>query len=125
MLQFSLRRIGLFFPLLFFASIISFAIIQAPPGDFLSDYAAMLAEQGESFGGGISMEQLRAQYGLDKPLYTQYLKWIWNVLHWDLGVSLEWQKPVTELLNQRLMMTVILGASTVLSLIMNCKSPPS
>ena len=114
MLQFSLRRIGLFFPLLFFASIISFAIIQAPPGDFLSDMVAMLAEEGETFGEGISMEQLRAQYGLDKPLHVQYIKWIWNVLHWDLGVSLEWQKPVTELLNQRLMMTVILGASTVL-----------
>ena len=114
MLQFTIRRIGLFFPLLFGASIISFAIIQAPPGDFLSDYAAMLAEQGETFGGGISMEGLRRQYGLDQPLHIQYFKWIWNVLHWDLGVSLEWQKPVTELLNQRLLMTVILGATTVM-----------
>ena len=114
MLQFSLRRISLFFPMLFLASILVFAIIQAPPGDFLDDFAAMLAEEGETFGEGISMERLRQQYGLDKPIHVQYIKWIWNVLHWDLGVSLEWQKPVTDLLNQRLLMTVILGASTVL-----------
>lgn len=114
MLQFSLRRISLFFPMLFLASILVFAIIQAPPGDFLDDFAAMLAEEGETFGEGISMERLRQQYGLDKPIHVQYIKWIWNVLHWDLGISLEWQKPVTDLLNQRLLMTVILGASTVL-----------
>ena len=114
MLQFSLRRISLFFPMLFLASLLVFAIIQAPPGDFLDDFAAMLAEEGETFGQGISMERLREQYGLDKPIHVQYWKWIWNVLHWDLGVSLEWQKPVTDLLNQRLLMTVILGASTVL-----------
>ncbi len=114
MLQFTLRRFALFFPMLFLASVMIFAIIQAPPGDFLDDFAAMLAEEGESFSEGISMERLRAQYGLDKPIHVQYLKWIWNVLHWDLGVSLEWQKPVTDLLNQRLLMTVILGASTVL-----------
>ena len=114
MLQFSLRRISLFFPMLFLASLLVFAIIQAPPGDFLDDFAAMLAEEGETFGEGISMERLREQYGLDKPIHVQYWKWIWNVLHWDLGVSLEWQKPVTDLLNQRLLMTVILGASTVL-----------
>jgi len=114
MLQFSLRRISLFFPMLFLASILVFAIIQAPPGDYLDDFAAMLAAEGETFGEGISMERLRQQYGLDKPIHVQYIKWIWNVLHWDLGVSLEWQKPVTELLIQRLLMTVILGASTVL-----------
>lgn len=114
MLQFTLRRLALFFPMLFLASVMIFAIIQAPPGDFLDDFAAMLAEEGEGFSEGISMERLRAQYGLDKPIHIQYLKWVWNVLHWDLGVSLEWQKPVTELLNQRLLMTVVLGASTVL-----------
>ncbi|MDE0735757.1 MAG: ABC transporter permease [Pirellulaceae bacterium] len=114
MLQFTLRRLALFFPMLFLASVMIFAIIQAPPGDFLDDFAAMLAEEGEGFSEGISMERLRAQYGLDKPLHVQYLKWVWNVLHWDLGVSLEWQKPVTELLNQRLLMTVVLGVSTVL-----------
>lgn len=99
--------------MLFAASILIFGIIQAPPGDFLADMVAALAEQGESIEG-FNLEQLRSQYGLDRPLYVQYLKWIWGVLHWDLGISLEWQKPVTELVNQRLLLTVILGLSTVL-----------
>ncbi len=103
----------LFFPMLLVASIISFAVIQAPPGDFLSDMVAMLAEMGESVEG-ISLEALRKQYGLDKPLHIQYFKWIWNVLHWDLGLSLEWQKPVAKLVNQRLLLTVLLGGFTIL-----------
>ncbi len=113
MLQFTLRRLMLFFPMLLVASIISFAVIQAPPGDFLSDMVAMLAEMGESVEG-ISLEALRKQYGLDKPLHIQYFKWIWNVLHWDLGLSLEWQKPVAKLVNQRLLLTVLLGGFTIL-----------
>ena len=114
MLQFTLRRLTLFVPMLFVASVISFAIIQAPPGDFLSDMIAMLAEQGESLPGSEErLDHLRQQYGLDKPIHVQYLKWIWNVLHWDLGLSLEWQKPVTEMLNQRLLLTVILGMTVV------------
>ena len=82
MLQFALRRLMLFFPMLLVASIISFAIIQAPPGDFLTDMVAALAEQGES--AEYSMEALRKQYGLDRPIHIQYLKWIWNVLMPDL-----------------------------------------
>ncbi len=99
--------------MLFLASVLVFAIIQAPPGDFLSDMVAMLAEQGESVEG-FNLDSLRRQYGLDQPIHVQYLKWVWGVLHWDLGLSLEWQKPVTELVNQRLLLTVILGGTTVL-----------
>ena len=113
MLQFTIRRVALFIPMLFLASVLIFAIIQAPPGDFLSDMVAALAEQGESIEG-FSLEGLRPQYGLDQPIHVQYLKWIWGMVHWDLGLSLEWQKPVTELVNQRLLMTMILGGSTVL-----------
>ena len=115
MLQFTIRRLALFFPMLFVASVISFAIIQAPPGDFLSDYIAYLLEQGESLPGAeATLETIRARYGLDKPLHIQYARWIWNVLQWDLGTSLEWRKPVTELLNERLLMTAILGMATIL-----------
>lgn len=114
MLQFALRRLALFVPMLFLTSIVVFAIIQAPPGDFLDDLVAQLAAQGESLGGsGGQLEGLRRQYGLERPIYVQYLKWVWNVLHWDLGISLEWQKPVTALVNQRLLLTIILGLFTV------------
>ena len=113
MLRFAVRRIALLFPMLFIASVITFAIIQAPPGDFLDDYIAELMEQGEAGFNRADVEYLREQYGLNDPLPIQYAKWFMNVLQWDLGLSLEWNKPVTELLNQRLLMTVILGLFTI------------
>ena len=113
MLRFAVRRIALLFPMLFIASVITFAIIQAPPGDFLDDYIAELMEQGEAGFNRADVEYLREQYGLNDPLPIQYAKWFLNVLQWDLGLSLEWNKPVTELLNQRLLMTVILGLFTI------------
>ena len=113
MLRFEVRRIALLFPMLFIASVITFAIIQAPPGDFLDDYIAELMEQGEAGFNRADVDYLREQYGLNDPLPIQYAKWFLNVLQWDLGLSLEWNKPVTELLNQRLLMTVILGLFTI------------
>ncbi len=93
-------------------SVVAFAIIQAPPGDFLSDYVASLAEQGEYIDPG-EMEALRKQFGLGEPIYVQYRKWVWGILHWDLGWSLDWRKPVAEMVNQRLFMTVLLGLFTI------------
>ena len=93
-------------------SVVAFAIIQAPPGDFLSDYVASLAEQGEYIDSG-QMEALRIQFGLGEPIYVQYWKWVWGILHWDLGWSLDWRKPVAEMVNQRLFMTLLLGFFTV------------
>ena len=95
MLRFAVRRIALLFPMLFIASVITFAIIQAPPGDFLDDYIAELMEQGEAGFNRADVEYLREQYGLNDPLPIQYGKWFLNVLQWDLGLSLEWNKPVT------------------------------
>ena len=68
-------------------------------------------------GDSVSLEQienLRAQYGLDKPLVVQYLKWIRNMLHGDFGMSLEWGRPVSELIGERLLLTIILAGSAML-----------
>lgn len=113
MLQFILRRLAIAIPMLFLMSIVAFAVIQAPPGDFLTDLVAQLRAQGESVRPG-ELEALRRAYGLDQPMYIQYLKWIWGVLRWDLGLSLESRKPVSEMLNERLAMTVLLGVVTIL-----------
>ena len=107
-----IRRTLIFFPMIALMSVVAFAIIQAPPGDFLSDYFAALREQGEYMSEG-EMEALRKQFGLGKPIYLQYTKWVWGLLHWDLGWSLEWRKPVAEMVNQRLFMTVLLGLFTI------------
>ena len=113
MLQFIIRRLIIFIPMLFLMSVVAFAIIQAPPGDFLDDYIAQLLATGENVDEG-QIEALRAHYGLDQPLYVQYAKWIWGILQWDLGLSLEWGRPVVELVNDRLAMTIVLGVATIL-----------
>lgn len=113
MFAFVLRRLVIFIPMLVVVSIVSFILIQAPPGDFLTDYVARLRAQGELVDQG-EIEALTRRYGLDQPIYVQYSKWIWGVLHWDLGISIEWQRPITELVNERLAMTLILGLFTIL-----------
>ena len=113
MLQFIIRRILIFIPMMFLMSVVAFALIQAPPGDFLTDYVAQLQASGELVDDD-QIEALRDQYGLNRPLYVQYSKWVWGILQWDLGLSLEWRRPVTELVNERLAMTVVLGISTII-----------
>jgi len=102
----------LFIPMLFLMSMLSFALIQAPPGDYLTDYIAAQEAMGDFSARG-DMESLKHQFGLDKPLYVQYLKWIRGVVTWNMGVSLEFQQPVTTLLNERLLMTVVLIIFTI------------
>jgi peptide/nickel transport system permease protein len=98
---------------MFVISILSFIIIQLPPGDFLTSYAATLSEQGDS----VSEEQLQAlreAYGLGQPIYVQYTKWMSGVLRGDFGFSLEWGMPVKELIWGRLGLTVVLSLSSLL-----------
>ena len=111
MLQYVIKRLLLLPLLLFFFSIFAFAVIQAPPGDFVTSYIAELATSGSSMDQA-QMDALRDLYGLDKPVYVQYLKWTGRMLKGDLGVSLDWQRPITELIGQRLLLTVMLGLFT-------------
>ncbi len=114
MLQFTIRRLFLTIPTLFVISMISFFIIQLPPGSFITSYAAGLAQQGE----GISGDQLIAlenAYGLNQPVYVQYFKWITNILfHGDFGQSFEWKQPVADLIWQRMGLTLALTITTLI-----------
>ncbi len=112
MLAFIIRRLTTFIPMMFLMSVVAFALIQAPPGDFLSDYVIQLQNQGEFADPG-ELESLRKQYGLGEPLYVQYAKWVWGVMRWDFGKSLEMRISVNELINERLTLTIILGLLTV------------
>ena len=109
--------------MLFFISVLTFVLIQLPPGDFIDDYAAMIALGASggtgpaSFGEEVNeaeLEFLRRRYGLDQPIYVQYLKWLRGVLSWDLGLSFIYRIPVNELINARLTNTLILSVFTVL-----------
>ena len=120
MVTFILRRALLSLLTIWMLSILSFFIIQLPPGDYVDTYIIELMtggyESGDS-GGGVTdalEKTLRAQYGLDKPMYVQYAKWAWRVLHGDFGQSLEFEKPVAEIVRGRLFMTIILASTTAL-----------
>jgi len=111
MAQYIIKRLLLLPLLLFIFSVIAFALIQAPPGDFITSYIAELAASGSTMEKA-QIEALRAQYGLDQPMYIQYLKWVGNVVQGDLGVSLDWRKSNLELISERLLLTLMLGGFT-------------
>jgi peptide/nickel transport system permease protein len=114
MLGYILRRVLLMIPTLFVVSLLSFTIIQLPPGDFLTSYAAQLRQEGE-YVEEEELEALARRYGLGQPVYEQYTKWIGGILtKGDFGQSMEWQKPVKDLLWERIGLTMILATVSIL-----------
>lgn len=111
MIQHIIKRLLLLPVLLFIFSIFAFVIIQAPPGDFVTSYIAELAASGSSMDQ-VQIDALRDLYGLDQPMTVQYGKWISRIVRGDLGVSLDWQRPIGQLIGERLVLTVILGLMT-------------
>jgi len=134
-----LKRMLWMIPTLFAISFISFALIQLPPGDYLTSYVTALAETGEPVAEE-QVEALRRRYDLDRPFMVQYLKWLNNMLpfgfarqdtgsYWqtesgdfnwpsfkwpDLGMSFEWNRQVTELIGERLLLTMLISVVTLL-----------
>lgn len=79
-------------------SVVAFILIQLPPGDYLSTYIAQLEEVNTEVTES-ELAALRQQYGLDRAMHVQYLKWIWGVLsRGDFGQSFQWNKPVKDLI---------------------------
>ena len=113
MVQYIIKRLLLLPVLLLIFSIVAFALIQAPPGDFITSYIAELAASGSQMEQA-QIDALRAQYGLDQPMYIQYLKWMGNILQGNLGVSLDWRKSNADLISERLVLTLLLGLFTFL-----------
>lgn len=113
MFGFLIRRIMIMIPTLLAASLIIFVIIQLPPGDYLSAHIAELQSQGEAVDAG-KIEALRRMYGLDRPLWQQYLGWVWGMLHGDLGYSFEYNQPVTTIVGDRLLLTLVVNFATIL-----------
>ena len=108
MTRYILQRLALLPFLLLVFSIVVFAIVQAPPGDFLTSYVATLASSGTSIDAQ-HIAALRREYGLDQPIPVQYLRWVQNLLHGNLGLSLEYQRPNAELIGEQLVLTVVLA----------------
>jgi peptide/nickel transport system permease protein len=102
-------------PTLFVISLISFTIIQLPPGDFLTSYVAQLRQQGEDLDTQ-AIQALQEQYGLNQPLPIQYGKWIGGILtRGDFGLSFEWRRPVSQLIWERIGLTLFIALLTILT----------
>jgi peptide/nickel transport system permease protein len=100
-------------PTLLIISVLVFIIIQLPPGDYLESHIAELQSQGEAVDEQ-KIEFLREQYGLDKPMIEQYWYWLTGMLQGDFGHSFEYDLPVTEVVGDRLFLTVIISIATIL-----------
>lgn len=108
------RRMLLMIPTLFLVSVVSFIALQLPPGDYLTSYAATLSAQGEGLDKQ-AIDTLRERYGLGEPIYVQYGKWVWGIVsRGDWGQSMEWQKPVSSLIWDRLGLTIALAVFSLL-----------
>jgi len=114
MLGFIVRRVLYMLVVIIAVSVVSFITIELPPGDYLTSYIIRLKQTG---GGTVTNDQiasLRKQYALDLPAYQRYFKWMWNMLHGDMGRSFQFGEPVWDLVMQRLPMTVLLSLATLI-----------
>ena len=113
MLRYMLWRIAVMIPTLLIISALVFTIIALPPGDYFESYIAELQAEGE----GVDMyeiEALRAEYGFDKPFVQRYFNWVAGMLQGDFGYSFEYQLPVSDVVGDRLWLTMILSLITII-----------
>lgn len=114
MVRFLLKRFVSLVVTLFAVSVVAFAIIQLPPGDFLTSYMTNLAADGQNTSQAL-VDKLRSDYGLDQSVLVQYGKWMGNILtKGDFGQSFEWNRPVEEVVASRMAMTVALAVVTLM-----------
>ncbi len=114
MLRFIVKRMISLVVTLVAVSVVAFAIIELPPGDFLTSYIANIAADGQTASQQL-VDSLREQYGLDQPVLVQYTKWMGNILFkGDFGQSFEWNRPVVEVLWSRMSMTVMVSLATLM-----------
>ena len=112
-MRYIIHRILMMIPTLLVISLICFIIIQLPPGDYLESYIAELQSQGETVDE-TKIAFLRQEYGLDKPLWEQYLYWLTGMLQGDFGYSFEYDLPVSEVVGDRLVLTMIVSIVTII-----------
>ncbi|MEZ7878647.1 MAG: ABC transporter permease [Rhodospirillales bacterium] len=113
MYQYFIRRICIMGLTLVVISALVFIIIQLPPGDYLTTYIEELKAQGEVVDPK-KITFLRSQYGLDQPMTTQYFVWLTGMLQGDFGYSFEYDLPVTDVVGDRMWLSMILNFATVL-----------
>jgi len=115
MIQFIVGRLLAMVVMTLALSFVCFFIIQLPPGDVMTAYAAELASSGDS-SGMRSAQLLRERYGLDQPFVVQYLKWVRNILSGDFGYSFNLKKPVSEVFGSRIGISLLVEGLAIVVL---------
>lgn len=113
MIGFIVNRLLLALITIWVVTVISFALIQLPPGDYITSYVAQLMTQGEQVSD-LEAEALRQQYGLGDPFVVQYYKWLEKAAVGNYGISMEYQRPVTQVIGDRIFLTAALAFTAAL-----------
>ena len=112
MLSYILRRLGYAAIMLVLVSFVSFLIIELPPGDFLTKKMQDLQARGDR-SAELRIAEYRVRYGLDKPMMERYWIWASNFIKGDFGESFAFERPVTEILGNRIGFTVLMAVSVI------------
>ncbi len=113
MIKYIIYRIGAMIPTLLIASVVIFAIIELPPGDYFESYIAELLAAGESVDPD-RIQYLRNEYGFDRPIYERYFIWVTGMMQGDFGYSFEHERPVSEVVGNRLYLTMMVSFVTII-----------
>lgn len=108
MTAFILRRFLYMLVTLWIVSLVSFVLIQLPSGDYITDYVARLQLTGRQIDQA-EIDALTRQYGLDRPMYQQYVLWVVKMLRGDFGMSFTFNRQVSFLLAERLPLTIVIS----------------
>ena len=114
MLNYVIKRLIYMIPTLFGMSLIAFMIIQLPPGDYVTSLLATMADSGQNVDPA-QLEAMRRAYGFNDPIWLQYWKWISGILfRGDFGYSFEWNRPVADLIWERMGSTLAISVASLL-----------
>ncbi len=112
MFRYVVQRLGIMIPTLLVISFLVFVIIQAPPGSYIDVIINELQSQGSAVDPA-KIAAIKAQYGLDQPFIVQYLTWLGNLLQGDMGYSFEYNLPVSQLVGDKLLLTMVVSVATI------------
>jgi peptide/nickel transport system permease protein len=113
MLNFIIRRVAYAIVMVILVAFTTFVIIELPPGDYLTQKIEQLRARGDRSAEN-RIEEYRARYGLDKPFMWRFSNWAIHFVQGDFGESFEFERPVRELLGERLTFTIILALATLI-----------
>lgn len=115
MASYILRRVSHMLITIFVVSIISFVIIQLPPGSYLNTMRAEMEDQGLSEEEiGSRLRVVNRRFSLDRPAYVQYFRWVSGMLTGDLGYSMARGRPIRDIIGERLLLTMVIAICTLL-----------